>query len=382
MAFLTIGVWAGYQADDALNRLTGWTGTSELSQHLAIIASLTALEVMLLHWHLPPEAARSESQWRYILALGVAVGMVGLFLLGGPDARPATEGAYYRATPTVAIHESVYALLLAAATTDLAVQSGIYRRWLRDYPYSWWGLTAFAVAGWLALPFALLSGIDAAAEGLGLFEVSSQLLAATESLILTACALFAVGAVLPTAGPRIAAGVRRVRRARAAQKLRPLWQAVLDGNPGLALDRPRGADSAGEVLRTLISGDDWRVYRRVIEVRDGYLELRPWLDQDVMNLALFKCQQAGLTGHDLHAAVEAAVIAAALRAKDRADQPREGTHVDPGGADMSGEIRWLARVSQHLRHPVVREVLHELDLRRESERSWVDQQLDKLGIKR
>jgi hypothetical protein len=80
-----------------------------------------------------------------------------------------------------------------------------------------------------------------------------------------------------------------------------------------------------------------RLYRRVIEIRDGMLALRPYLADDAPE------------GAD-PAQAEAAAIASALRrrAQDESTTPRKEGFAEVG-PEMADEVAWLSRVSRAYR---------------------------------
>ena len=125
---------------------------------------------------------------------------------------------------------------------------------------------------------------------------------ASKLLPTSAYLLVLVGATLPT----LLTWLGRYRRYR---RLGPLWRDLYRADPAIALDPPAVPDAFAVVRLRL------RLYRRVIEIRDGLLALRPYRDPVVAAAARDRATRAGLHGPPCDAAVEAAVIAAALRAK-------------------------------------------------------------------
>lgn len=130
---------------------------------------------------------------------------------------------------------------------------------------------------------------------------------------------------------------------RLLRDLRPLGSALRAAVPDAGrIDAPPGARGARA-----------RLYRRVIEIRDAMLALRPYQDPAVRPAAVAGARAAGLVGDELDACVEAAIIAAALAGR-KAGRPaphRAGDTGRPGvrgGADLAGDAAWLARVSQQL----------------------------------
>jgi hypothetical protein len=159
--------------------------------------------------------------------------------------------------------------------------------------------------------------------------------------------LQAAGFLLIVAGGTVPAG-RRARSVCAAYRsllaLRPLWKAMRDAFPEVILFTPRRA------VIELAGVDDvhLRLYRRVIEIRDGMLALRPYLPAGP--------PAAGDVAAADPAAAEAAAIAVALRRRvdgAPADGP-EGTEGSEGawqpvGPEVTDEVAWLSRVSRQFR---------------------------------
>ena len=153
----------------------------------------------------------------------------------------------------------------------------------------------------------------------------------------TAYLLVLIGAALPSA-------VGWLGRYRRYRQLGPLWRALYRADPAIALDPPTVPDLLVFARLRL------RLYRRVIEIRDGLLALRPYRDPAVAATARDSASRAGLTGPGHAAAVEAAVVAAALRARAEGRAPRgdDDTAV-AGGADLAAETAFLGLVARAYR---------------------------------
>jgi hypothetical protein len=125
--------------------------------------------------------------------------------------------------------------------------------------------------------------------------------------------------------------VRTVLRAyRTLLALRPLWSAMRQAFPEMVLWRP--ARSAVELRG--VAGVRLRLYRRVIEIRDGMLALRDHLPARTV------------IGDADPAAAEARAITVALRRRGAgqpaASPPRQWA---PVGPEMADEVAWLCAVS-------------------------------------
>ena len=143
--------------------------------------------------------------------------------------------------------------------------------------------------------------------------------------------LLAVGGALVPAGRRARSVLAEYRSLLA---LRPLWTAMRDAFPEVILFSPRRAvvEMAG------VDEVRLRLYRRVIEIRDGMLALRPYL--------------CGVLPETPEA--EAAAIAQALRRRASGVSPSgESAGFAPVGPEMADEVAWLSRVSKAHRRTAV-----------------------------
>lgn len=155
----------------------------------------------------------------------------------------------------------------------------------------------------------------------------------------------AAGATATLWGERIAAPLRWLRARRTHQRLAPLWSALYAELPEIALDP--GAAGRRPGLRRA----DFALYRRVIEIRDGNLALRPYQRPEAVDWAMEALSRSALTGPDRQAVFEAAIIAAALEGK-RAGTPPTGTpdhnSLTPTVVleTVEDEAAWLVRVTR------------------------------------
>ncbi|WP_103355655.1 MAB_1171c family putative transporter [Amycolatopsis sp. CA-128772] len=147
--------------------------------------------------------------------------------------------------------------------------------------------------------------------------------------------VFWVSAVLPNVahalvllGAATPAAAGWWRRYRQYTRLRPLWELLSAGDPSIALN-PR----VGWWNMRL------RVYRRVIEIRDGVLDLQPHRDADVATAARERSARP--------AELEAAVIVAAIEARARGVEPARTEPVS-GGPDLDSDTAFLCDVADEL----------------------------------
>jgi hypothetical protein len=133
----------------------------------------------------------------------------------------------------------------------------------------------------------------------------------SKALPVLAHLLVLVGVALPA----VTEWLRRYRRYR---RLGPLWSALYQAEPAIALQPPSR-------LRGLFP-TRLRLYRRVIEIRDGLLALRPYRP-------------------DSGGADEAAEIVAALQARAAGTPPRPAAVAVVGGHDLSSDTEYLCRLA-------------------------------------
>jgi hypothetical protein len=129
----------------------------------------------------------------------------------------------------------------------------------------------------------------------------------------------------------------RVNARRMLRQLEPLRAALVAAVP----------DAARVTVQTAPRP---RLHQTVVEIRDAVLALRPYWDDQVVQRARQEADAARLTGKARACSVEAAVLAAALRA-NAAGLPASGVKPAHGwqhkpGWDLLSEATWLVRVSR------------------------------------
>jgi hypothetical protein len=288
--------------------------------------------------------------------LGIALAAMVLLFVAGP--------AWLPDRPKLDAHP--YTSLGSAAFFVVTVGAGSYFTW-RAILGAWraagharaTGRTAFeaglrllAVAGVLGLgnnDFQLLA-FPALPAGTGVTALSDVLTAAG----FCAAGLVAAGATAPVAEKWLGRG-GVVRQQYAFAALYPLWRDLATVAPATGGDHRKTSWVSGGVA---VRDVRYRLYRRVIDIRDGFLKLRPYLAPTAVEAERARGPAVDLTGHKLRADVEAAAVAAAIRASHRgrpaqSQSPGEGGRM-PGGANLASETEWLlavaARYRRHARH--------------------------------
>jgi hypothetical protein len=198
---------------------------------------------------------------------------------------------------------------------------------------------------------------EAAGPG-AVFGSVAELLLGTLAAFAAAHATFAVLCALPL----VIILQRGLRRAQllagtwaAWFRLRPLWAMLLDGAPDVRLPPQPGTRLAAR----------YRLHRRVIEIRDAQLALRPFRDGRAAAEAADAALLAGLAQDERDAVIEAAMIVSALGARRNgaapASSPDAGHGLPEPGNDLESEADRLLLVSRAVRRsPIVRRTAEDL----------------------
>ncbi|MEV0779746.1 MAB_1171c family putative transporter [Streptomyces sp. NPDC050433] len=288
-------------------RAVGLPGIERLVGHVAMLGAVWAGAQILLRLHGYDTRARAHSAW--VILAGAAMCL--LFAL--------TPNLYPQ-SPWVMEYCIAYAVVLLTEFTVIA------RLCLRD------ALEAPDVALRLGLGL-VVAGIGAAA----CYMISKTLVAisARAPIDFSWGRGFVMSKALPTtahlcvlvgvAVPAIAEWIRRYRRYR---RLGPLWFALYRAEPTIALEPPRLLHGHTLFPTRL------QLYRRVIEIRDGLLAIRPYLPVE-------ESTRGGLADDQR----EAARIAAALHAREKGVPLGSAKTTTVGGHDLGSDTEYLCRVA-------------------------------------
>jgi hypothetical protein len=166
----------------------------------------------------------------------------------------------------------------------------------------------FQTGGWVAgVAFALHESAYALIRQQGLpypplnpAAVSSGLLAA---------------AVIGVAGGDVHAPWHWLSQYRACRRLYPLWHLLREATPAIALTALFTPPTSARADALALDDPGLRLFRRVVEIRDGIVALRPYRDRGVANQAAELCRRAGLGERESRIVSEATVLAVAAHDK-------------------------------------------------------------------
>lgn len=295
-----------------------------------------AMLVVIAYWVHPPERAAPRARLILLAAAAVLVSMVGLWLAAsiGVTTRSAHFLLQNTGQPLVMAYLLLYVLSASVALVEITrlcvgFAGGIGDVWLRV------GLRFIAVGAVIYLGY-YLNRLSATVAGpLHLQPLAWEFLTPVATGI--GMPLIVVGLTMPSWGPSVSALRAWLSDYRDYRALYPLWRDVCGAVPAVVLDPPNWSP------RDL----HYKLYRRVIEIRDGWLALRPYMHTETAAELARTGREAGLRDEELRAAVEASQLTLALRSKASGDEVGSDYPPDSGDdSDLKREIAWLVLVSQ------------------------------------
>lgn len=342
-----------------LDRLAGVPNLARLvGDGLGMLAAWAA-QACLFHLNYPPGAARTRTR-----VLGLALAGTLLFMAGCLARAPIHEEALdfagrYGQLPSILAYRLAFLGFLALGMGNSA---RLYWRYamIVTGPALRLGFRLSAIAAALGLVFVANEVLRVVATPFSPSDPVPDAGAVSQVLIAACIAVGLIGATVPRWGPRI--GIPSLvawgGRYRSLRRLYPLWLALYHAKPQIALQPPPGR--LADMLR--VWDVDWRLYRRVVEIRDGRLLVRPLMDRRAAAMARDFALAAGLAEPEVRAVIEATELATALR---RPHPTAVAVKPPPaeisGGTDLPSEVAALERVARHYRRsPIVRKVLHQL----------------------
>jgi hypothetical protein len=324
------------------DELSGVPNLARLIAHYGIIGFAVSVQMLLLHWTVERPSPRST--WiRFAAVVAAVVAMAVFFVLAPLDTSLTSEfTARYGDAPYMAAYMLVYLGYFVVALLDILRLSWRFTGLTRQ-PFLRIGLRLVGYGAVFGIAYCLEKGFYVASRNAGYEPIPADVQEQMSPLLTgPGCVLMLIGFTIPSWGPRLAAGGAWLRRLRTYRRLYPLWRLLYDATPEIALDPGRPA-------RGSVRDVEYRLVRRVVEIRDGWLALRPYFDARVAREA---AAGYGPQDPEVRDAVHAAVLAAAARAKARDERPAELYTADPqGGTDIAEETAELLRIARQLRTP-------------------------------
>ncbi|WP_405789402.1 MAB_1171c family putative transporter [Streptomyces sp. NBC_01367] len=331
----------------AVNRWTGIVNVSAPLVYCLITAFSASCLVLMVNWRGgPPEQTRLVSRHWILGYSAVVLSLIMLFALGKtPVERLRDFDTYYANTPYIGHMIALYLLAHSVAAVVMMVLCWRWslqvRGWLRV------GLVII-VAGYifnLSYDATKMTAVVARWSGHNLDDLSTY---AAPPLASLGALISAMGFVVPLVCQRLSDHWQTWATYR---RLGPLWHEV-------QISAPSGTPS---VQMAWWSAAELRVIQRESDIHDGFLHLGPYFDKGLGDGAYESAVAAGADDETARAVAEAAMVAAAVRARS-ADPDGKVTGEDEEAVlDVADGPRDLLRISHALRHsPVVQAVRREV----------------------
>ncbi|MEV6599193.1 MAB_1171c family putative transporter [Actinoplanes sp. NPDC051346] len=308
----TLTVGFVYQPIDSA---VGVPNLTKLFIHSSMVLFSMLVLQMLGYWRYPAQRARRRARVYLVLGLTVVAAMSALILVAPIHERYTIHFWKTHAGATAMLaYLTIFLSALSVALVAIAYRAWRFAALTRQLPWLHRGLRITALGAVLSFGycacrggFLLLLAVDIRVDPL----VDIAMPFATAGQI-----VFFTGLTMPSWGPRT--GIDQLAAYRA---LEPLWSALHRAFPEIALHSPADGEST-------LGGVDYRLYRRMVEIWDGQLALRPYR-----------------TGEPSSAQEEAEAILDALRRR-REGHPATAPAGSHGPAPHGHELEWLVAVSR------------------------------------
>jgi hypothetical protein len=172
-----------------------------------------------------------------------------------------------------------------------------------------------------------------------------------------------VGAVIGVTGGDVHAPWYWLSQYRACHRLYPLWHLLRKATPGIARRALFIPPYSSGTDALAFNDTSLRLIRRVVEVWDGIVALRPYRDRSVATQAASLCRHARLNELESKIVIEAAILSVAANAKGAGMGTPPETFADDIQAlidpDSFGEeLAYLLRVSSAIQNsPIVAAII-------------------------
>ncbi|TVT61968.1 hypothetical protein FNH05_01675 [Amycolatopsis rhizosphaerae] len=203
-------------------------------------------------------------------------------------------------------------------------------------------LSAVTGLGWAVWKVAGLVAVATSHTGPAVQASTSEILAGI------AVDIGAAGATYTSWAPAVHSLMRQLRVRVAHRRLSWLWHLLITAVPQVEFTTPRTNLSGAERA-------EYRLYRRVLEIRDAQLALRPYIPPGVPELTLMIGRHHGLDPVSADVLLEAGELVAALDARHTgcrytSESERAIPQHGPASPDLLDEAAWLIRVSNAMRN--------------------------------
>ncbi|MCC5036076.1 hypothetical protein DMH02_023455 [Streptomyces sp. WAC 00631] len=309
-----------------------------LVMHVSAVAFCVSAQIILLRWATDAE----EAVWktRFWLVAGIALNalLIALFFVADGPGRPASDFNTGSGRPLVLTYLLFFIVSQAIPCVTIFRQCGRYAR-MTDNDSLRQALRMLRVAAVVLFLYCLARTVNiltaAAGVDIGVWQLASNIFSAAGILVLS------LSLTIPSWGGSVAKLVEWARSYRSYRVLYPLWRDLYESSPDIVLE-PSGAASVSDL--------NYRLHRRVVEIRDGWRDLRPYIDRTSNGAG---GAGSGASEESRQAYAEAAQIRQALQAKRTGTVPDDnkdaGDFEDRDTDNFGAEIVWLTKVASAYR---------------------------------
>ncbi|GIG92145.1 MAB_1171c family putative transporter [Plantactinospora endophytica] len=313
----TLTVGPVYQPIDAA---LGVPNLTKLFIHSSMVLFSVCVLHLLAFWQYPAPRARQRARVYWAVGLVVVAAMSALIVIAPVHDEYTIHFWKTHAGETLMLWYLVMFLVaLSAGLLAIAYRSWRFAALTSELPWLRRGLRVTALGALISFGYCvcrggylILTSVDIRVDPL--VDIA-QPFASVGQMV------FFAGLTMPSWGPKT-----RVDQLSAYRALEPLWSALHDAFPEIALHSPADGDS-------IAVGDvNYRLYRRMVEIWDGYLALRPYLP-------------ASAASGSGEPAETARAIAEGLRNRQQGHRPATVLPDRPPGV-RDNELTWLVEVSR------------------------------------
>ncbi|MFD4786104.1 MAB_1171c family putative transporter [Streptomyces sp. NPDC058459] len=312
--------------------LLGVGNLAILVMHLSAVAFCVSAQIILLHW---ASAERAALKARFWLVGGVAVDgfLAFLFFAADGPGRPATDFNTGSGRPLILTYLLVFIVSQAVPCVSIFRQCGPYARMAGKGSLRH-ALRLLSVAAVILFLYCVARTVNilTAASGIdiGVWQIAPSVFSAVGIVALS------LSLTISSWGASAAKLARWARSYRSYRALYPLWRDLYEASPDIVLEPP-GAS---------VSELNYLLHRRVVEIRDGWRDLRPYIDR---TSSAGGAVAPGAGERPGQAFAEAAQIRQALRAKRAgfipADNKDAADFEDRDTDNFGAEVAWLTKVA-------------------------------------
>ncbi len=314
-------------------RFLGVGNLAILVMHVSAVAFCVSAQIILLRWATAAEEAARRARYWAITGIALNALLIALFLIAGGPGRPASDFNSGSGQPLVLTYLLVFIVSQAVPCVTIFRQCGPYAR-MTEKAELRHALQLLSVAAVILFFYCLARTVNivtaACGIDIGVWQLAANIFSAA------GIATLSLSLTISSWGPSAAKLLWWVRSYRSYRALYPLWRDLYESSPDIVLEPP-GAS---------VSDLNYRLHRRVVEIRDGWRDLRPYTDRTANGSA---GADRGASDESRQAWAEAAQIRQALHAKRTGTIPDDnkdaGDFEDRDTDNFMAEIDWLTKVA-------------------------------------